>query len=97
LCMRLPYTWWRRFSLIGMAVSVALLIAVLVPGLGNASLGATRWIRIGGINIGQPSELCKVTLAIYMADWLSRKGERVREFGYGLVPFLLVLLAITVL
>ncbi|MBV9121386.1 MAG: FtsW/RodA/SpoVE family cell cycle protein, partial [Chloroflexi bacterium] len=97
LAMRVPYSWWRRMSVLGMAVSVGLLIAVLLPGVGNAALGATRWIRVGGVNIGQPSELCKVTLAIYMADWLSRKGERVKEFRYGLLPFLVVLLAVTAL
>ncbi len=95
LFMRLPYQWWRRFSVPLMFLSVAMLVAVLVPGVGSATLGATRWIRIGGINIGQPSELCKVTLAIYMADWLAAKGERVREFRYGLLPFLVVLLLIT--
>jgi len=95
LVMRVPYGWWRRLSVIGLALSVILLVAVLVPGLGTDVLGATRWIKIGSFTIGQPSELCKVTLAIYMADWLARKGERVREFGYGLVPFLVVLLVIT--
>jgi cell division protein FtsW len=86
-----PYTWLRRVSVMGLLASVALLIAVLLPGIGTAALGATRWIKIGGLVIGQPSELCKVTLAIYMADWLSRKGERVREFGYGFLPFIIVL------
>jgi cell division protein FtsW len=91
LFTRLPYTWLRRVSVMGLLASVALLIAVLLPGIGTAALGATRWIKIGGLVIGQPSELCKVTLAIYMADWLSRKGERVREFGYGFLPFIIVL------
>ncbi|HEY8691497.1 MAG TPA: putative lipid II flippase FtsW [Chloroflexota bacterium] len=91
LFMRLPYRWWRQVSLLALLVSVGLLVAVLIPGLGTTALGATRWIRIAGIPVGQPSELCKVTLAIYMAAWLSGKGERVREFGYGLVPFAAIL------
>jgi cell division protein FtsW len=97
LFMRVPYLWWRHMSLLAMVASVALLIAVLVPGLGTTALGATRWIRIGDIPVGQPSELCKVTLAIYMAAWLSSKGQRVREFGYGLMPFVAILAVIVTL
>lgn len=91
LFMRVPYHWWRRVSLLTLVVSVGLLVAVLVPGLGTTALGATRWIRVAGIPVGQPSELCKVTLAIYMAAWLAGKGERVREFGYGTAPFIAIL------
>jgi cell division protein FtsW len=97
LFMRVPYGWWRRLSVLLLFISIASLVAVLLPGVGTAALGATRWIRIGNVNIGQPSELCKVTLAIYMADWLSRKGTRVREFAYGLLPFLIVLLTVVAL
>lgn len=97
LCMRLPYSFWRRLSLLGLLASLALLVAILIPGLGSQALGATRWIQIGGVKIGQPSELCKVTVVLYMADWLSRKGERVRDFTHGLVPFAVLLTFIVAL
>ncbi|HEX6511830.1 MAG TPA: putative lipid II flippase FtsW [Chloroflexota bacterium] len=97
LFMRIPYHFWRRMSLLVLLASVALLVAVLVPGIGTTVLGATRWIRIAGIPVGQPSEMCKVTLAIYMAAWLSGKGQRVREFGYGLLPFVTILAVIVAL
>ncbi len=96
LFMRIPYYLWQRISLLAMVVSVGLLVAVLIPGIGSTVLGATRWVRIGEVGL-QPSELCKVTLAIYMAAWLSKKGERVREFGYGLVPFVVILALIVAL
>lgn len=97
LVIRVPYWWWSKLSLPLLLVSIILLVAVLLPGLGSTALGATRWLQIGGVNIGQPSELCKVTLAIYMAAWLSRKGERVKEFGYGFVPFAAVLVVLVML
>ncbi len=90
LFMRVPYTWWRQMSFPCLLVSIVLLVLVLIPGFGTTALGATRWIRVAGIPVGQPSELCKVTLAIYMAAWLSSKGRRVREFWYGLIPFVAV-------
>src|SRR5437879_1554931 len=46
LFMRLPYSWWRRFSLVALVVSIALLVAVLLPATGTAVLGATRWLKI---------------------------------------------------
>ncbi|MDE3077297.1 MAG: putative lipid II flippase FtsW [Chloroflexota bacterium] len=97
LFMRIPYRHWRRVSLLGLLVSVGLLVAILVPGLGSQALGATRWIQVGGVKIGQPSELAKVVIVLYMADWLAHKGQRVREFGYGLVPFAVVLSLIVAL
>ena len=35
----------------------------------------------------QPSELAKLAFIIYLADWCSTKGEKVRDFSYGLMPF----------
>ncbi|MHB8618390.1 MAG: putative lipid II flippase FtsW [Chloroflexota bacterium] len=92
--MWLPYRVWRGLSLVGLIVSIGLLVAVLLPGLGKTELGATRWITIGHLRVGQPSELCKVTLVIYLADLLARKGERVKDFAHGFVPFAVILLTI---
>ena len=91
LLMRVPYQMWRRFSIVALLGSVALLIAVFIPGLSGNALGATRWIELHNVKIGQPSELIKITLVLYMADWLARKGERVRDFAYGLAPFAIIL------
>ncbi|MGH2469399.1 MAG: FtsW/RodA/SpoVE family cell cycle protein, partial [Chloroflexota bacterium] len=91
LLTRVPYYAWRRFSIVALLGSVALLVAVFLPGLSGHALGATRWIEVHNIKIGQPSELIKITLVLYMADWLARKGERVRELAYGLAPFAIIL------
>lgn len=79
---RLDYHSWRRFSIPIMAGTLLLLIAVLF--VGESRLGASSWFLSGS---GQPSELCKLALIIYMADWLSSKGEQIHEVSYGLVPF----------
>ena len=84
------YRVWRGFSLIAMIVTAALLVAVLVPGIGIASGGSSRWIKLPIVQL-QPSELIKLVLVLYMADWLASKGSRVAEFWASSVPFLIML------
>lgn len=86
--MRIDYRVWRRFSLVGMAVALPLLVIVL--RFGTSAYGASRWLGFGTFFSFQPSELIKLVLALYMADWLARKGHRVGTFRYGLAPFVLL-------
>ncbi|HTK09111.1 MAG TPA: putative lipid II flippase FtsW [Ktedonobacteraceae bacterium] len=87
--MRIDYRQWRRFSLAGMMVVLPLLVIVLI--FGRNVYGATRWIPLGPFFSFQPSELTKLVLALYIADWLARKGRRaVGTFLYGLAPFVIL-------
>ncbi len=86
--MRIDYRQWRRFSLIGMAVVLPLLIVVLKFGV--TVYGASRWLAFGSFFSFQPSELTKLVLALYIADWLARKGNQVGTFLYGLAPFVIL-------
>ncbi len=86
--MRVDYRLWRRFSLLGLAIGVPLLALVLV--VGTSAYGASRWLMIGSSISFQPSELIKLVLALYIADWLARKGNQVGTFWYGLAPFILL-------
>jgi cell division protein FtsW len=55
--------------------------------------GGRRWLFHGSI---QPSELSKLAIIIYIADWLSSKsGEQIRKVNYGLIPFAILLGFIT--
>ncbi len=88
--MSVPYTYWRRFSVPAILVALALLVLVLVapPWLSQEVNGAKRWLSPGNLSISlQPSELAKLAFVIYLADWCSTKGEKVRDFSYGLIPF----------
>jgi cell division protein FtsW len=87
ITMRIDYRYWRRLSLIGMAIALPLLVLVLF--IGTNVYGASRWIAIGSFTF-QPSELTKLTLALYIADWLARKGRQVGSFLYGMAPFVIL-------
>lgn len=87
------YRKLRHLSVAMMVVTVVLLLAVLV--LGGERLGATRYLgRNGSI---QPSELAKLTITIYIAYWLTSKGDRLRNVSYGLLPFAVLLGLVAVL
>lgn len=86
--MRIDYRRWRRFSLTGMIIVLPLLVLVLA--FGTNVYGASRWIALGPFLSFQPSELTKLVLALYIADWLARKGKQVGTFLYGLAPFIIL-------
>jgi cell division protein FtsW len=86
--MRVDYRHWRRFSLIGMVIVLPLLVVVLKYGV--MVYGASRWLAFGSFFSFQPSELTKLVLALYIADWLARKGSQVGTFLYGLAPFVIL-------
>ncbi len=67
------------------ALSLVLLFATLVPGIGKMINGSRRWLRLGVFSF-QPSELAKFTLVVYMSYFIAKKGERLRDFSNGLVP-----------
>jgi cell division protein FtsW len=87
---RIEYHTWRRFSIPLMVFTVLMLVVVLI--LGEVRFGGQRWLINGSI---QPSELSKLVIIIYIADWLSSKGEQIRKVSYGLIPFAILLGFIT--
>lgn len=84
-----------RFSLVGLFLSIGLLAAVLVPGIGHEAMGARRWLGVGPLSF-QPAEIAKLFFIIYLADYLSRRGVKITEFK-RLVPVLLIAGALIIL
>jgi cell division protein FtsW len=87
VCSRLDYRVLRRFALQLMGFAVILLVVVLF--VGREVNGAQRWISVGPANV-QPSEIAKMSLAIFLAAILARQGERVRSFKKGFLPVVIV-------
>lgn len=53
-------------------------------------IGDGRWLSLGPASF-QPTELLKLSLIVYLATSLSKKGERVKAFGDGVLPYIIVL------
>lgn len=85
----IPYSYWRRFALGALFTSLLLLILVFVPGLQVESGGAARWIGLGPITI-QPTEITKLAFILYLAALLEAKGEDIRNFRRGVLPFVVI-------
>jgi cell division protein FtsW len=63
-----------------LAGSALLLIATHLPGMGHTVYGATRWLKLGPFSV-QPSELAKIALVLFVADFLARHPQK----GWGLL------------
>ena len=96
LVLRVQLQWWYRCSLLCVLLAVAILLMVLLPGVGVEVNGSTRWINLGFFRL-QVSEPAKLLVLIYMAGYLVRHGEQVRETGAGFLKPLGLLLIVALL
>jgi len=90
LAMCYDYRKLKKLSKPILIVSFLLLILVLIPGVGREVAGARRWFRFRVFSF-QPSEFANLAVIIYVADFISRKGEQIKAFMHGFMPPLLVL------
>jgi len=88
---------WKKYAFWLLILSIALLVAVFIPGLGAKYGTARSWLDIFGFSF-QPSELVKLTFLIYLVAWLENRDQsKVSDIVEGLVPFLILLGIIIVL
>ena len=87
----IPLETWQRLSGMALLAAFALLVLVLVPGIGREVNGSMRWIGFGAFNV-QPSEIAKLFVVIYLAGYLVRRQAEVRESWAGFFkPFVVLL------
>ena len=82
---RIDYRLWARLSLPILVITIGLLAAVRLPGVGTRVRGAYRWLRFGGFNM-QPSEVAKLSLVIVMAAFLARRKNGKLRFWQDVLP-----------
>src|SRR5581483_7452308 len=87
LMLRFDYRRLRLSAVPLLAVSAALLVVVLVPGVGQSVNGSSRWIGIGSFGI-QPSEFAKLAILVFAADLLARRQARIHDTRVTLRPVL---------
>jgi cell division protein FtsW len=88
-----PVRLWQKAAPWFFAACVVLLVLVLVPGIGREVNGARRWLNLGIANM-QPSELMKLAVVLYAADYTVRKHAVLKNFRRGLLPMLAVMLVV---
>jgi cell division protein FtsW len=77
--------WWERAAPWLFAGTVGMMIVVLIPHVGTVVNGSRRWLSLGPINF-QPSELVKLTVLIYAADYMQRRMEVKERFFRAVLP-----------
>ena len=90
---RLDYHRWHRWAWPTLGVVSLLLLLPLLPfthGVAPVLNGARRWVNLGVVTV-QPSELAKFAVVVWTAMLAAKKGEQIRTFQRGLLPFLVIL------
>ena len=88
------YHIWHKLAWPIMGVSLALLAIVLFMPEYN---GCKRWIVLPGLGTLQPSEIAKFAVVLVFAHIISLNHDRMQTFATGVLPFMVILGAVTVL
>ena len=91
VAFQVPMAVWQRFALPLFMFGVALLVLVLIPGIGRSVNGAQRWIPLGFTSL-QPSELMKFFAILYAADYTVRKAAVMHSFKEGFMPMAIAMI-----
>ncbi|MFC1452573.1 putative lipid II flippase FtsW [Verrucomicrobiota bacterium] len=82
--VRFDYHHWRKGAIPVAATALGLLVAVLIPGIGQRIGGSRRWIRVAGLSF-QPSEFAKIAVVMALSCWLAHIGPGTRRLFRGLI------------
>lgn len=88
---KIDYKRYKKFYKIAYIISIAVLLLVLVPGLGRSVNGAKRWISLPFISSFQPSELTKIGMILFFAAYLTNHKDELRNIFKGFFKPLLIL------
>ena len=85
LAFQIPMETWEKWARPMFVMALVLLALVLIPFIGKGVNGARRWIGFGGLNL-QPSEVMKLMMVIYAADFTVRKQQYMHSLSKGFFP-----------
>lgn len=88
-----PTVFWQRNANRIIVIVLILLAAVLIPHVGRIVNGSRRWLPVGILNL-QPSEVAKLGMTIYMANYFCGKSLKATKFWSDIVPLLVTILAV---
>lgn len=94
---KIDYRKYKKWAYLGYGISLALLIAVLIPGVGKSSNGATRWLGFGESFRFQPSEIMKIMLVVAVSTYISNNYKKLGSYKGYIVPVLLLAAVIVVM
>ncbi|MGB5245150.1 MAG: putative lipid II flippase FtsW [Woeseia sp.] len=90
VCLFIPMQVWRTLGPLLLLLAFAMLVVVLLPGIGYTVNGSTRWLRIGFMNL-QVSEPARLCLILCLASYLVRHNKSLRERFAGFLRPMVIL------
>ncbi|HZV61967.1 MAG TPA: putative lipid II flippase FtsW [Methylophilaceae bacterium] len=93
VAFQIPTQTWQKLAPYLFLSGVFLLVLVLIPGIGREVNGSRRWLSLFVMNL-QPSELMKLFVTMYVADYTVRKAGVMDSFTRGFLPMLVVMLMV---
>lgn len=88
--LAIPMRTWEKMAPWLFVAALLLLIMVLIPGIGRVVNRSRRWIPLGVMNF-QPSELAKLAMAMYAANYMVRKMDVKESFTRAVLPMAIAL------
>ncbi|MFZ9962563.1 MAG: putative lipid II flippase FtsW [Burkholderiales bacterium] len=85
-----PLRFWQPIAPYFFGFALVLLVLVLIPGIGYEANFSRRWFRFLGFSF-QPSELMKVAVVLYAADYTVRKASDMSKIRKGFLPLFAVM------
>ncbi len=92
-----PLKFWKKAALPFFVITILLLVALFLPGIGANYGTSTSWINLPFLPSVQPAEMAKLGLIFYLAVWMEKRQELVRSFQYGFIPFTILLSVVVIL
>ena len=93
VAFQIPLNLWQKMAPALFLAGIVLLAVVLIPGIGKSVNGAQRWLPLGIINL-QPSELMKLFVVLYAADYTVRKLPLMHDLRRAFLPMAVALVIV---
>lgn len=93
---KIDYKIYKKWSYLFYFVALILLIAVLIPGIGQERNGATRWLGFGAFQF-QPSEMMKIALVLAMSTYISANYKKTKNIKGYIIPALMLIAVVVVM
>lgn len=93
---KIDYRIYKKWSYLFYFVALILLIAVLIPGIGQERNGATRWLGFGAFKF-QPSEIMKIALVLAMSTYISVNYKKTKNIKGYIIPTLMLIAVVVVM
>jgi cell division protein FtsW len=87
---QVPVAVWQKWAPMMFIATLVLLVIVLIPGIGHSVNGARRWIPLK-VMLLQPSEIMKIAVVLYAADFTVRKQEYMHKLTKGFLPMMVAI------